>query len=272
MTIQIDQLSKRMRSALGNVAEIPAGYARLGLGDHSGRIIADGSKRLAYIYDRQTVSLVKVGQTISLQAINNANMEGVRVRLGYPPYAPGEMHILSLDSGEGLDAVGGALPDEQIISKALYPDVGSILNFRIAPNDPADTSVFVNGSPYRTGSGAWAYLGNSSFDLDTIISALSSGYHQMAVICLDTSAGDLTVVTNTSETGGAGDKQIFDMTTIASLTFAAAYIPIGAVHIYSGQTAVVEDDIYRTADPRTIYAPGISTVEDYTPLILTGWP
>ena len=58
------------------------------------------------------------------------------------------------------------------------------------------------------------------------------------------------------------------------MSYGEADLPVGIVHLYEGQTAVVEADIYRDIDPRVLFTrPGAggATSSDLSPLILAGW-
>jgi len=250
--INRDDIAKQIQPALGQLGERPAGYARLGRGDRSGVIVKDFAYRTVYYYNEgQPTAFAPLSTNVNITAINNVGFEGVRVRLGYPNYNPSVLHVLGLDSGEGLDAVGGLTPAEQLVTKAQYPDVGSLINFRLSPNNPIDTTVFVNGGFYYDDTGALQYFGGDSIDLAATIAALASGEHQMAVIALNVSTGDLGIVVNTAATGT--DKELFDQVTIIDMTYDTYDLAKGAVHLYYGQTSVVEDDIYRLFDPRVLF-------------------
>jgi hypothetical protein len=245
-----------LHSALSKIAIRPGGYAYLGKGDGSGTIVADFSKRLLYYYTPSrpwaTAPLVT---SENILAYNKSVLENTRVRLGYPSEQPSVLHILGLDTGEGYDAVGGITPGEQLISAQKFTDTGSLINFRIAPNDPADTEVYINPGWYINTSGDPAFWNGDSTDtlLTTAIAALSSGEHQMAVVFVNAATGAAAIATNTAESGGVNDKELFDTTTIEDMTIADNYVPCGAVHLYDGQTSITENDIYRSSDPRIVF-------------------
>lgn len=248
-----EDIAKQIRPALGQLGELPAGFARLGFGDGSGRIVADFSKRLVYYFGSgQSTAAAPLARSESIVAYNNPSLEGMRVRLGYPNYDPTRLHIMGIDSGEGLDAVGGITPQEQLASGSLYPDVGRIINLRLAPNSPNDSSVFVNAGWYWNADGDPAWFGGDTFDLAADIAALD-GEHQMAVICLDLASGELKRVLSAAEAGDDDSKTLLDATTAEDLSYGAADLPVGIVHLYDGQTAVVEADIYRDIDPRVLF-------------------
>lgn len=256
MTIPAEHLARDLTESLGRLGERTVGYARLGTGDGSGTIVADFAYRKVYYFDRdssQVPAIAPLVQTINLISLNNPDLEGVRIRLGYPPYNPKVLHVLGLDTGEGLDSVAGITAEEQLTAKTLYPSVGNITNFRVSPQETPDTTVFVNASPYFDSLGNWSLWGGDSADLANAITALASGKHQMVLVCFDTVTAALVLLTNTASDGGQTDKDVFDWTTILSITIDVHYIPIGAVHIYFGQIVVTEDDIYRSADPRAAF-------------------
>jgi hypothetical protein len=255
MVIKRDEIAKKIRPAIAQIGELPAGYARLGKGDGSGEIVKDAANRLVYYYSAgQPTAFAPLGMNMNIAAINNPQFEGYRVRLGYPNYRPDVLHVLGIDAIEGVAAGGGLTPEEQYTGKAQYPDVGSIINFRLSPNGPTDSNVYVSAGYYYDDAGALQYFGGDLFDLQTTIDALSSGEHQMAVVSLDISTGDLDVVTNTAESGGVNDKDTFNQTTVVEMTYGANDEAKGAVHLYYGQTTIEETDIYRRADPRVPFA------------------
>lgn len=251
-----DTITAQIHRALNNITTRPAGYGILGRGDSSGVIVADPNKRTVYyqVASGQPPVTAPLVTTINILAINKPEMEGTRVLLGYPPAKPNVLHVVDFDYGQGLESVGGITPDEQYQAKAQYPDLGSMINLRIAPNNPTDTEVWINPGWYMDNNGNPAFWGGgSTTTLTAAIAALTSGQHQMAMIYIDAATNEPAILTNTADAGGAGDKQLFDTTTIVDMAHSANEVPAGAVHLYYGQTVVVEADIYRTADPRVVF-------------------
>lgn len=253
MVIKVDQLAKD----LGYLGEVVIGYARLGMGSSSKVTIADLAQRKIYYYDEnnsQVPAIAPVVEGINILTLNNPQLAGIRIRLGYPNYDHKRLYMLGFDTGEGLQAVGNLLPQEQQDSATLYPSVGNIINFRIMPQKSPDTTVFINPSPFYDVDGKWSFWGGESFDLADTIAALTSGQHQMAIVCLDVTVSELVVFTNVASDGTAADKGLFDWTTIATeIGITDVFIACGAVHLYEGQTEITEDDIYRSADPRAAF-------------------
>lgn len=254
MVIKRDEIAKRIRPAVAQIGELPGGYARLGRGDRSGVIIKDAEKRLVYYYNEgQPTAYAPLSLNMNIVSINNPAFEGWRVRLGYPNYRPDVLHVLSVDAVEGVAAGGGFTPGEQYTQSAQTVDVGKVLNFRLSPNDPPDLNVFVSSGFYYADDGSLHFFGGDLLDLSTVVSALTSGQHQMAVASLDKSTGELNFVTNTAEAGGSADKDIFNETTITEMTYGDNDEQKGAVHLYYGQTTITEADIYRRGDPRVLF-------------------
>jgi hypothetical protein len=250
--------SKRIHKALGSITDRPAGYGFLGRGDNSGEIIANINKRLLYYYTPgQPFATAPLSEAQDIRAYNKKELENTRVRLAFPKEQPNVLHIMGLDTGQGYDSVGGIMPGEQLNSKALYPDVGSLINLRGAPNDPPGTEIYINPGWYINASGNPAFMGGDTTDplLTDAIAALSSGEHQMALILINAADGTFVLITNTAEAGTVDDKDLFDTTTIQDdMTILADRVPTGGiVHLYYGQTEITEDDFYRSADPRTIF-------------------
>lgn len=246
------EYARALRNNLQHVGEFPAGYARLGRGDGSGVIIADISRRLVYVFEAawQVPSAVPVAQAIDIRSLNNPALEGMRVRLGYPPYAPDRVHVLGFDAGEGMAAVGGLTPQEQLTAALAVPQVANIADFRITAI--GGLVVRVNpGKYYQFSTGDWQYFGGDDI---TLSMPATSGHHQMQVVCLDTETGELAVISNTSEAGTI--KAAFDLTTIDGMTVPDGYLLCGAVHCVEGATELSEADIYRDADPRVVFTVG----------------
>lgn len=253
------EIETRLGRAIGAVAEIPAGYALLGRGDGVGVIVSSFPNRTVYIFGTNVAGEAKLAQNINITSFNNTDVnrtrfEGLRVKLGYPNYDPLVLYVTAYDSGEGMTALNGMSLNEEQTANAQFPDVGKIINLRLSPNNPTDLNIFVGPSGYYDISGAWHWFGGDGLDDDftTDIAALS-GTHQMAVVYLNTATGNLGRVLSTAVAGGSADKDTLDAATIAALTFAAGYILCGAVHLYAGQTAIVEADIYRSNDPRVLF-------------------
>lgn len=244
--------------ALGNVTTRPAGDGYLGKGDGSGVIVADISKRTLWVQANKgepptPMPLVTEIDIRSFIGVRH-ELEGMRVTLGIPPRQT-VLYVTGYDQGEGLAAVGGITPSEQLASKAQFPDVGSIINFRLSPNNPADTEIYINPGWYKAADGLPAFWGgDSTVDLLTdAIAALSASEHQMAVVYIDNATGEPAIITNTAESGGINDKQVFDTTSIMEMAHSAGEVLTGAVHLYYGQTTIAEDDIYRSSAPRLMF-------------------
>lgn len=271
--LTFDEMVSSLGTSFGRIGEIPAGEAYLGKGDGTTTVIADVTQRLVYTNDGQTWTQTPLGQRVTITAVEG--QAGVRVRLARLPENPQRVFVAGFTESTVRQAFGGVLPGEQQGKAAFFPDVGRIKDFRIAPQNPTGLSVHVNGGAYYDSTGAWATFGGGDLDSDisTAVGALSSGQHQMGVVILVPSTGDLDLLTNTAATGGAGDKDIWDSTEVMSiLSGQTDMLPCGTIHLYYGQTAVSEDDIYRQADPRVAFSsPPSSTGSgiDYFPINLT---
>lgn len=244
-----------LRAAFQGMVTLPKGNAYLGRGDGSGVIVADVNQRTVWTFTlNQPPVPVPLIDGISILPFigTHTELEGVRVRLGYPPENPTVLYVTGYDQGEGHASVAGITPQEQHQAAQKYVDVGSLINFRIAPNDPVDGEVRVMPGWYKDDNGNAAFFGGDSTDtlLTAAVAALSSGEHQMAVIYVEIATGDLAIATNTAESGGVNNKTDFDTTTIVEMTIPDGALLCGVVHLYNGQTSVTEDDIYRSADPR----------------------
>jgi hypothetical protein len=250
------EYAKALRKPLGHIGEFPAGYARLGKGDGTGVIIADASRRLAWTFQEvgSVPSVYPVDQGIDIRSLNNPTLEGFRVRLAFPNYAPDRVHIMGLDDGEGLSAVGGYTPQEQMNAAQAVPQTANIADFRLSV--VSGLTVQVNpGKYYQNSTGDWQYFGGDTLALTM---PTTSGYHQMQVIYLDTETGDLDVLSNTAELGS--NKDAFGYATIDALTIPDGALLSGAVHCVQGVTDLAETDIYRNADPRVIFQARRTTV------------
>lgn len=244
------EYAKALRKGLKHVGEFPAGYARLGKGDGTGVIVADVTRRLVYVFEAvgSVPSAVPLDQGIDIRSLNNPTLEGFRVRLAYPSYAPDRVHVMGLDDGEGLQAVGGYTPQEQLTAALAVPQTANIADFRLSI--VSGLTVMVNpGKYYKRSDGDWQYFGGDTLAL-TMPS--TSGYHQMQVVYLDTETGALSTVANTAEVGN--NKDAFGYATIDALAIPDGALLTGAVHCVQGTTALAETDIYRGADPRVVFS------------------
>lgn len=255
MVIKRDELAKVIRPHIAQIGELPGGYARLGRGDKSGVIVKDAKLRLVFYYNiGQPTAWAPLALNMNLAAINNPAYEGYRVRLGYPNYRPDVLHVMGIDAVEGVAAGAGFTPDEQYNSRAQYPDVDSINNLRLAPNNPADSNVYVGPGYYYDADGNLQFFGGDLLDLQGALDLLTgSGQHQIAVVSLDASTGELTYVTNTAVDGGGDDKAAFNQADVVALTYGDADQQKGVVHLYDGQTVIQESDIYREIAPRVLF-------------------
>ncbi|MBX3081726.1 MAG: hypothetical protein KF716_08820 [Anaerolineae bacterium] len=118
-------------------------------------------------------------------------------------------------------------------------------------------------------SGAARAVSQPSYDLDTLIAALPTGYHQLAIPYIDPDTGALALLTNTAVTAikplPARDE--FDLGAIMTLFEA---LPLGAmasfpIYLYCDQ-ALTEDDAYRNYDLRPLVQPPARAV---SPLLTT---
>lgn len=258
-----DEINERIRKAVGSVAELPAGYALLGRGDGAGAIVASFTARTVYISGTNVAGQARLAQSINITlftnpAVNRIQFEGVRVKLGYPNYDPKVLYVTSFDTGEGMDALGGLTLNEQQQQAAQYPDIGKITNLRLMPDNPPSLNIFVAPTSYYDLNGQWHWFGGDGLtdDFTDDVAALS-GQHQMAVVYLDVTTGELGRALSPAVTGGVDQKDTLDVATIDDLAdasgFSAGQILCGAVHLYDGQTTIEETDVYRSADPRVIY-------------------
>lgn len=253
-TLGIEDIQGELRDALGNIGELPAGYAYLGRGDGSGTIVFNAARRLVYCFDGTTIFVAPVVQGLHLPSLNVAQLEGVRVRLGYPSYDKKRLYITGFDTEQGVTAVGGILPGEQYNATTIYPSLGNIVNFRGVPTDPATTEIYVPGGAYYDANGNWDFFGgDETTTLTAAIAALTAGQHQMVVVCLNKSTGELVSFGNTAVTGS--DKDAFEALDIIDiLEGLLGYDEVSAVHLYYGQNSIVEADFYRNIDPRVAFS------------------
>jgi hypothetical protein len=262
-------LAAQLQASFGRIGEIPAGEAYLGKGDGTSTVIADSANRLVYTNDGQTWTQTPLDQKVAITAVEG--QAGIRVKLGRPNYDPRRVYVTGFTPSAVVQAFGGVLPGEQQTMASFYPDAGRIKDFRIAPQSPASLSVHVNGGAYYDITGEWSHFGGDDIDDDvvTAVGALSSGQHQMGVVVFDQSTGVLSLLTNTAASGGVSDKDIWDVTEVITiLTGQTGVLPCGTFHMYYGQTAITEDDIYRQADPRVPFSrPPNMTTGSYPPPI-----
>lgn len=254
-----NELSAAIRRTLGKVGAIPAGYARLGKGDGSGVILRAIEDRTCYYHEWNGAipSYAPLAQELNLMSFNSAYLEGVRIRMGYPSYAPDTLHILGIENGEGLKALGGLLPHEQFSAMGLNINLSNIVPLRCGATTPASTSIIINaGMYYDPVTPANRILGTTTFDLASAISSLSSGTHCMAVIYLNKSTGIISNLVSSAVLGT--DKSEFGGGTFSSLILYPHWQALSLIHLYFGQTAITETDFYRDIDPRLLFGSAIS--------------
>lgn len=267
--LTLDEMVASLSTSMGRIGEIPAGEAYLGKGDGTTDVIANVTQRLVYTNDGQTWTQTPLGQKVPITAVEG--QVGIRVRLARLPENPLRVFVAGFTESTVRQAFGGVLPGEQQTMAAFYPDAGRIKDFRIAPQNPVGLSVHVNGGSYYDDAGEWATSGGGDLDSDisTAITSLTSGQHQMGVVVLTQSTGELDLLTNTAATGGVGDKDIWDSTEVVDiLSGQTGVLPCGSIHLYYGQTTITEADIYRQADPRVPFSrPTPTSSSTYPPPI-----
>lgn len=255
----MDNPLELLQKALGGIAIRPAGFGYLGRGDGSGVIVADVNKRLLWFQAGvgQPPATARLRDNISILPFigEHPEFEGIRVQLGFPPENQTVLYITGFDQGEGTDSFKGITPQEQQQSAQRYSDVGSLINLRGAPNNPVDGELYVSPGGFINADGAQDWFGGGSTDplCADAIALLSTDEHQMGLVYIDGTTGELALAVNTAEAGGVNDKQLFDTTTLTEITLPDNATPCAAVHLYFGQTTVTEEDIYRTADPRILF-------------------
>lgn len=245
-------------------------HAYLGKGDGTGEIIASAAPdpRSVWVY-QDTVEGRKffpaaLGTGCGVPYEDNPAFEGTPVLIGYPP-GSNVLTVLGQGGLEGGSASGGMTLIEQKVIYASYTTPSQIVPLRVdayAVDGAYTKLVHVAPAWYHDATGKDVkYFGGDTYDLTATIAALGAGEHQLALILLDTTTGDLALVTGTAAVGT--NKDAFDAGDIDDLTYAMTKLPCGAVHVYDGQTEIVEADIYRgEADPRVFFTPP-------TPMVLT---
>jgi len=254
-------LSQRVRSLLANAGRrIGQHYgfsdqqsAYLGKGDGLGAIIATEAAypRSVWCYRDTTegrrIFTAVLGDGCGVPYENNPAFEGKPVTLAFPPAST----ILTVIGSTGFEATqytGGVTLIEQKIADASFVQQNRLMPLFIAPN--TGMSVYVNAAPYiRPSNGDWRFFGGDT----VLLTAPSSGQHQMAVVVINTETEALEIVTNTAITGS--NKDDFGYDTIDAMTFSPEHLICGAVHLYGGQTDVGESDIYRAIDGRVLWHP-----------------
>jgi hypothetical protein len=245
-------------------------HAYLGRGDGSGVIIAANAPdpRSVWVY-QDTVEGRKffpaaLGSGCGIPYEDNPAFEGTPVILGYPP-ASTVLTVLSQGGLEGGAASGGPNLIEQKIIHASYTTNSQMVPLRLDAYEvdgSYTTLVHVAPAWYHDATGLdVTYFGGDTYDLAATIAALNAGEHQLALILLDTATGLLDLVTGTAAVGT--NKDAFSAGDIDDLAYVTTKLPCGAVHLYYGQTEIVEADIYRgEADPRVFFTPP-------TPIVLS---
>lgn len=196
---------------------------------------------------------------------------------GIPAFAPGipdGAHLVTAKYGkityvleianEALPSLGGLRPIDQLLAKATTPKIQALDVARIAPTSPtASMMVEHRGSfaYHNPATGLASSLDAESINLTSLQAALTSGEHRLAVIALNTTetVEEDKLVAFASAASTSSDtlpnRDQFQLGDIQNVGIAHQHIPLAAVYLYYGQTAVEEADFYRAYDPRPLFDP-----------------
>lgn len=254
-----DELRSAIRKALSKVGVIPAGYARLGKGDGTGTILRAIADRTCYYHNWQGAipSYAPLAQELNILSFNSPYLEGVRVRLGYPAYAPDVLHIVGIENGEGSQAVGGLMPHEQLTAMTLNINLSNLVPLRVGATIPSGLSVYINpGLYFDPLTPKHRMYGGGTLDLTSVISALTSNTHQMILIYLNRQTGVISYASSTAVSGTS--KEEFSAATYAAIAQYPPWQPLALIHCHNGQTTVEDTDFYRDIDPRPLFGQGLN--------------
>ncbi len=234
--------------------------AYLGKGDGNGTILFDTSAAPGVVWCYRDVAGVRESFTAMIYPDSNIpyqdNPDFETSKIPVVCFYEGDSPILWVTgqaSQEGVMATGGATLIQQLITAVSYPAAANLSELRVAPNFPTtDKRVYISAGNYYDAHGNWTRFGEDWYDFTSAIGALTSGQHQMAVLYLDVTTGNLGALYTTAATGS--DKALWGAADTDAMSILSTYLPLGAIHLYYGQGAIIEDDIYRGADdPRVLF-------------------
>lgn len=224
--------------------ELSARKIHIHQGDGDNRKIGNAvvSTNSGIVYDKKTL----------------ARCIGLECWVGKPDTADPNSKTLYVKelSPKALAALDGLTPGEQVMNEATFTDPANLTNLRVEVIGAKEVNVTKgtytrpsNGNLYKFDESRTGFNGHDS--INTLISALTSGQHQVAWICIARETGKIKVVASTAvSASGTLPQRSQLINTIFTISVTTTYKRIVSVYLYYGQGEVAEVDIYRQFDAR----------------------
>ncbi len=272
MLRELDLLTQAISDLAGRIGFTEIAYAYLGRGDGLGTLVnPNGFERDVWVRRSDNQELF-TAYLPSLSVVpyrdGDPNVERIEVRVGKPPLIDRYVVIDAL-SLAGIAAVGAVSPMEALIYEALWAALKNFRNLRARPNDPTNTDVIVDGPLVYTNpsTGLLSLYTTSTVGsaIQTAITALAAGQHQLAIIYLNKLTNTLGLATGTAvaATGTLPARSEFTFDDVSDITLSSDYTPSIVIYLYYGQTAVSEADHYRDWDLRPLFGGGSAAGFDH---------
>lgn len=171
---------------------------------------------------------------------------GMPVLIGYDPYEPWLLQVLSISTPNSDVITLGTLPAAMHVgphadshqmngSDPVSLTKRNLTDGLVAPGDYSSGSAMVDvwGDVVFAG-GAWREITDTTLDLSSHIP--SSGSSRFVLVAVDTSGSIITI------DGAIADGLVPDLLTIPNLPY--GYVGLGAVRLYGGMPYVSENDQY----------------------------
>lgn len=268
------RLAQTIKRTIATVGTTGTKTAYLGKGDGTGTITDSTAPQLRTVwFYADTEAGHELGTAILAESAgipyeDNPQLEGLPIRLGFPPGAT-ELYVIGLNGIEGRRFAGNLTPLESKYTSMAYPYFRDIRDGRIEITQPTSLSVLVTGGFFYSQSTTIQMMSDITYDFTSAVAALTANQHQLAVLCIDNTTGNLATVATTAATSALGSvpsRNEFTASSISALALGGSYIPLGVLYLYNGQTAITETDIFRQFDPRLFLSPVAGSSSNIRPI------
>lgn len=276
--INSSRIVRRIASASGqSLAQVgETGATLVYLGNGNGTVRPDNplSPRDCYYrnsLDQAVPSIAILSPNTNIPLENVDAYDSIECVLAFPPGAA-EPQIMRL-AISGEYATNGRTPLEQAVLVAATPTQDKIATFRPQPTEPSSTFTQILADPpfaYRSAFNL-KYFITAYIDLAVPIAALASGEHQLALVYMLRSTGELTYATGTAvaAVGTLPSRSEFLASDVEAITLPRGAYPAGVLYLYYGQTALELADHLYQYDPRQLFEAMDDDLLDAFDLILT---
>lgn len=269
MLQELGLLSKAVKDALARSGFTDFTLVKLGKGDGLGTLRnPNGMKRDIWVRRSDTRELFTAylppNPLVPLRD-GDPNIERIEVRVAKPPFIDRFVVIDAL-SLAGIESIGEVSPMEALIYAAFWTALKNITNLRARPFDPPTNDVLVDGPLWyvNPSTGRLVLYTTTSVGtaIQTAITALTAGKHQLGILYLDQTTNSLGLSTGTAvtATGALPARSEFTDTDVANIALPAYATSIIPIYLYYGQTGVAEADHYRDWDMRPFFQSAVSAL------------